>query len=97
MYYKPWAGSGSDAEDAAHFARFGFDERVGQLATPSGFQAGIIRGDYKHLSNCRRTERVVKAMHITAINCAKYEIEGQDIDDFYPSEAESEDAGAKNK
>ncbi|KAJ8596094.1 hypothetical protein M405DRAFT_837379 [Rhizopogon salebrosus TDB-379] len=104
------AGSGSDAdsvrilldskihaEDVAHFAQFGFDERVRQLATRSGFQAGMIRGVYKHVSNFKRTERVVKAMRTAAINCAKSEIEGQEIDDFYASDEESEDAKDKNK
>jgi hypothetical protein len=104
------AGSGSDAdsvrirldpkihtEDVAHFAQFGFDERVNRLATRSGFQAAMIRGVYKHVSNFGRTERVVKAMRTAAIDCAKSEIEGQEIDDLYASNEESEDDADKNK
>jgi hypothetical protein len=100
-----FTGMGSDAdsvrvhldshihvEDIVQFVQFGFDERVKRLATRSGFQAAIIRDVYKHVSNFKQTERIVKAMHTAAMDRAKTEIEGQEIEDLYASnESEPED------
>ncbi|KAG1781503.1 hypothetical protein EV702DRAFT_1071225 [Suillus placidus] len=95
-----FSGSGADADaavrvrldpqihpvDIAQFTQFGFDERVKQLANHSGFQPLMIRNVYKHVSNFKRTKKIVKAMHTAAMECAKVEIEGQELEELYASD-----------
>ncbi|KAG1724589.1 hypothetical protein EDD22DRAFT_853798 [Suillus occidentalis] len=80
--------------DITQFTQFGFDERVKQLANHSGFQPVMIRNVYKHVSNFKRTKKIVKAMHTAALECAKAEIEGQEVEELYASdESENDSAG----
>ncbi|KAG1777617.1 hypothetical protein EV702DRAFT_1045033 [Suillus placidus] len=72
------------AQDIAHFAYFGYDEHVKQLVTQSGFQMTMVQNIYKHVSSFKRTEKVIKAMHTAALECAKEEIEEElDVEDLY--------------
>ncbi|KAG2029134.1 hypothetical protein BDR03DRAFT_1018859 [Suillus americanus] len=68
------------AQDIAHFAHFGYDEHVKQLATCSSFQTTMIQNVYKHVSSFKQMEKVIKAMYTAALECAKEEIE-EDLDD----------------
>ncbi|KAG2037193.1 hypothetical protein BDR03DRAFT_982381 [Suillus americanus] len=68
------------AQDITRFVHFGYDEHVKQLATGSGFETTMIQNVYKHVSSFKRTEKVIKAMHTTALECANEEIE-EELDD----------------
>ncbi|KAG2129218.1 uncharacterized protein EDB93DRAFT_1182859 [Suillus bovinus] len=68
------------AQDIARFAQSGYNEHVKQLATRSGFQATIVQNVYKHVSSFKRTEKVIKAMHTAALECAKEEIIEEELD-----------------
>ncbi|KAG1814112.1 hypothetical protein EV424DRAFT_1541533 [Suillus variegatus] len=106
-----FSGSGTDADavrvqldpqihpvDIAPFTQFGFDERVKQLANHSGFQPVMIHNVYKHVSNFKRTKKIVKAMHTAALECAKAEIEGQEVEELYASdESENDGTGVMSK
>ncbi|KAG1766655.1 hypothetical protein EDD22DRAFT_950425 [Suillus occidentalis] len=98
-------GSGADADairvqlgpqihpvDIAQFMQFGFDERVKQLANHSGFQPVMIRNVYKHVSNFKHTKKIVKAMHTAALECAKVEIKGQEVEELYASDESENDS-----
>jgi hypothetical protein len=102
-----FSGSGTDADairvqldpqihtvDIAPFTQFGFDKWVKQLANHSGFQPVMIHNVYKHVSNFKCTKKIVKAMHTAALECAKAEIEGQEVEELYASD-ESENDGAR--
>ncbi|KAG2039467.1 hypothetical protein BDR03DRAFT_1009097 [Suillus americanus] len=52
------------AQNIAHFAHFRYDEH----------------NVYKHVSSFKRMEKVIKAMHTAALECAKEEIE-EELDD----------------
>lgn len=87
-------------EDIASFAQFGFNEHAKQLANQTGFQAAVIEGVYKHVSNFKQTKKIVKAMRTAAMECAKVEIESQEMEDLYEntgsgSEDEAADAGSE--
>ncbi|KAG1762810.1 hypothetical protein EDD22DRAFT_846784 [Suillus occidentalis] len=69
--------------DIAQFTQFGFDERVKQLANHLGLSAS-------HDPQCVQT---LKAMHTAALECAKAEIEGQEVEELYASD-KSENDGA---
>lgn len=62
-------------------------ENVKQLATCSGFQVTVIQNVYKHVSSFKQTEKVIKAIHTAALECAKEEIKGElDVEDLYVGE-----------
>ncbi|KAG2050876.1 hypothetical protein BDR06DRAFT_1063563 [Suillus hirtellus] len=75
------------AQDIAHFAHFRYDEHVKQLAKSSCFQTTLIHNVYKHVSSFKQTEKVIKAMRTTALECAKEEIEKElGAEDLYAGE-----------
>ncbi|KAG2148643.1 uncharacterized protein EDB93DRAFT_1250086 [Suillus bovinus] len=74
--------------------QFGFDKQVKQLANHLGFQPVMIRNVYKHVSNFKCTKKIVKSMHTAAMECAKAEIEGQEVEELYASDkSENDSAG----
>ncbi|KAG1872236.1 hypothetical protein F4604DRAFT_1681338 [Suillus subluteus] len=89
-------------EDIKSFTQFGFNEHAKQLAIQSGFQVAMIEGVYKHVSNFKQTKKFVKAMHTAALEQAKIEIEGQEMEDLYEnagsgSEDEVANAGSEKR
>ncbi|KAG1867419.1 hypothetical protein F4604DRAFT_1927738 [Suillus subluteus] len=61
--------------DIARFVQVGFDEQVNSFATRSGFQPAVIQDIYKNVSSYKDTQKVVKAMRISAMESAKVEIQ----------------------
>ncbi|KAG2124587.1 uncharacterized protein EDB93DRAFT_1258675 [Suillus bovinus] len=100
-----FSGSGADTDairvrldpqihpvDIAQFTQFGFDKQVKQLANHLGFQPVMIRNVYKHVSNFKCTKKIVKSMHTAAMECAKAEIEGQEVEELYASDKSENDS-----
>jgi hypothetical protein len=79
------------------FVKFRFDEQVKSLVAHSGFQVAMVQEIYKHVSNFCWLKKVIRAMHISAMECAKAEIEVQEMEDLYTSNtSESKDDGGKD-
>ncbi|KAG2088086.1 uncharacterized protein F5147DRAFT_658803 [Suillus discolor] len=61
--------------DIARFVQVGFDDQINSFATRSGFQPTVIQDIYKNVSSYKDTQKVVRAMHIAAMESAKVEIQ----------------------
>ncbi|KAG1769927.1 hypothetical protein EV702DRAFT_1049494 [Suillus placidus] len=81
-----FSGSGADTDAV----RVRLDPQIHPVDIAQFTQFGF---DERHVSNFKRTKKIVKAMHTAAMECAKVEIEGQELEELYASD-ESENDGA---
>jgi hypothetical protein len=64
----------------------------------------MVQDIYKHVSNFKQLKKVIRAMHASAMDCTKAEIEAQEMEDLYTtgsnaskSNSEDDDRGKKDR
>ncbi|KAG2155876.1 uncharacterized protein EDB93DRAFT_1101655 [Suillus bovinus] len=65
--------------DIEQFVHFGFDEQLNHLTNSLGFQIETVQDIYKQVHSFKQLKEVIKAMHASAMDCAKAEIEAQEM------------------